>query len=292
MMNASTNLNLPLPTLSSAIKRHWKKFAIFGFIGAAMGMGIALTIPQQWSATLLFQVGQVGSNSNLLATPDNVIQHVKFPGFADQVLQSQKLSTGISVNGRSDVIKKTLTASLEKGSNLIKMSVRGNTPEQAEENLAAVFQLLQSEHALLLTPSVAKYKKNLADATASLARAQDEKKKMIESVNKAGISDNTQRKFYDSIVLTSMLTSNDSEMRILRDQINSLDEVLSPYRTFNTKMVTSVYVPLDAVSTGKGIALVSGVLLGWLIAAILALLTDNELLAVVRAALDGPKEIV
>ncbi|MGB7195042.1 MAG: hypothetical protein WBD81_16435 [Collimonas pratensis] len=291
-MNASTNLNLPLPTLSSAIKRHWKKFAIFGFIGAAMGMGIALTIPQQWSATLLFQVGQVGSNSNLLATPDNVIQHVKFPGFADQVLQSQKLSTGISVNGRSDVIKKTLTASLEKGSNLIKMSVRGNTPEQAEENLAAVFQLLQSEHALLLTPSVAKYKKNLADATASLARAQDEKKKMIESVNKAGISDNTQRKFYDSIVLTSMLTSNDSEMRILRDQINSLDEVLSPYRTFNTKMVTSVYVPLDAVSTGKGIALVSGVLLGWLIAAILALLTDNELLAVVRAALDGPKEIV
>ncbi|WP_205905272.1 hypothetical protein [Collimonas pratensis] len=291
-MNASTNLNLPLPTLSSAIKRHWKKFAIFGFIGAAMGMGIALTIPQQWSATLLFQVGQVGSNSNLLATPDNVIQHVKFPGFVDQVLQSQKLPTGVSVSGRSDVIKKTLTASFEKGSSLIKMSVRGNTPEQAEENLAAAFQLLQSEHALLLTPSVTKYKKNLEDATASLARAQDEKKKILESVNKAGISDNTQRKFYDSIVLTSMLTLNDSEMRILRDQINSLDEVLSPYRTFNTKMVTSVYVPVDAVSTGKGIALVSGVLLGWLIAAILALLTDNELLAVARAALDGPKEIV
>ncbi|AMP05250.1 hypothetical protein [Collimonas pratensis] len=291
-MNASTNLNLPLPTLSSAIKRHWKKFAIFGFIGAAMGMGIALTIPQQWSATLLFQVGQVGSNSNLLATPDNVIQHVKFPGFVDQVLQSQKLPTGVSVSGRSDVIKKTLTASLEKGSSLIKMSVRGNTPEQAEENLAAAFQLLQSEHALLLTPSVTKYKKNLEDATASLARAQDEKKKILESVNKAGISDNTQRKFYDSIVLTSMLTSNDSEMRILRDQINSLDEVLSPYRTFNTKMVTSVYVPVDAVSTGKGIALVSGVLLGWLIAAILALLTDNELLAAARAALDSPNEIV
>ncbi|AMP14677.1 hypothetical protein [Collimonas pratensis] len=291
-MNASTNLNLPLPTLSSAIKRHWKKFAIFGFIGAAMGMGIALTIPQQWSATLLFQVGQVGSNSNLLATPDNVIQHVKFPGFVDQVLQSQKLPTGVSVSGRSDVIKKTLTASLEKGSSLIKMSVRGNTPEQAEENLAAAFQLLQSEHALLLTPSVTKYKKNLEDATASLARAQDEKKKILESVNKAGISDNTQRKFYDSIVLTSMLTLNDSEMRILRDQINSLDEVLSPYRTFNTKMVTSVYVPVDAVSTGKGIALVSGVLLGWLIAAILALLTDNELLAAARAALDSPNEIV
>lgn len=264
---------------------------ICGFVGAVIGVGITLIIPKQWPATLLFQVGQVGSESNLLATPDNVIQRVKFPGFVTQVLQSQKLPTGMSVSERSDVIKKTLTASLEKGSSLIKMSVRGNTPEQAEENLVAAFQLLQGEHALLLTPSVTKYKNSLKDATASLTRMLDEKQNILDAVNKARISDNPERKFYDSMLLARMLTSNDSEMRILRDQINSLDEILSTYRTFNTKMVTSVYVPMDAVSMGKGIALVSGFLIGLLIAAISALLTDKELLAVVRAALDSPNEV-
>jgi hypothetical protein len=290
-MNASTNLSLLPPTLSTAIKPHWKRIVISGFVGAAIGVGITLIIPKQWPATLLFQVGQVGSESNLLAAPDNVIQRVKFPGFVTQVLQSQKLPTGISVSERSDVIKKTLTASLEKGSSLIKMSVRGNTPEQAKENLLAAFQLLQGEHALLLTPSVTKYKNSLKDATASLTRMQDERQNILDAVNKARISDNPERKFYDSILLARMLTSNDSEMRILRDQINSLDEILSAYRTFNTKMVTSVYVPMDAVSMGKGIALVSGFLIGLLIAAISALLTDKELLAVVRAALDSPNEV-
>lgn len=79
-----------------------------------------------------------------------------------------------------------------------------------------------------------------------------------------------------------MLKSNDTETRAFRDQINSLDEQLSPYRTFNTKAVTEIYVPKPAAYPKKIIGVLIGLILGCLIAAIWSLIRDKDLRELLR----------
>ncbi|WP_211451232.1 hypothetical protein [Collimonas antrihumi] len=167
------------------------------------------------------------------------------------------------------------------------MTVKGHSREEAKENLQAAFQFLQNEHNQLLTPSVTRLKKNLDDATSSYRKIEDERQAILDPINRAKTSNNIERKFSESILLTSMLKSNDSETRTFRDQISALDEQLSPYRTFNTKAVTSIYVPKNATYPKKSIAAVLGLLLGLVIAGTWVLIRDKELRDVIGGTLQG-----
>lgn len=276
-MNLSINQSAAQPTLLHILKRHTVLFVAGGLIGATIAVGIAFLLPKQWPATLLFQIGQIGSSGNLLVDPNNVIQRVKFPGFVIQVLQSQNLPIDESINERSAIVKKSLTANLAKGGNLVEMTVKGHSPEEAKANLAAAFQVLQVEHAQLLTPSITKLKKNLADATASLKKMDDERTAILDPIKKANSAGTIERKFSESILLVSMLKSNEAETRAFRDQITSLEEQLSPYRTFNTKAITSIFVPKNATFPKKSIAAVLGLFLGILIAGVWVFVRDKEL---------------
>lgn len=79
-----------------------------------------------------------------------------------------------------------------------------------------------------------------------------------------------------------MLKSNDSETRAFRDQINSFDEQLSPYRTFNTKAVTDIYVPKRAAYPKKIIGALIGLFLGLLIAGVCAFIRDKDVRELLR----------
>ncbi|MGB7195308.1 hypothetical protein [Collimonas pratensis] len=281
-MTPSTNSPASKPTLLNILKRHTLRFLTFGLLGALVALGVTYTIPKQWPATMLLQIGQIGGPSNLLADPNNVVQRIKFPSFVTEVLQSQNLPSDESKSDRSALIKKTLTATLAKGGNLLEMKVSGYSPEEAQANLSAAFQILQNEHAMLLTPSVTKLKNNLADVTASLKKIEDERSAILEPIKKANSAGTIERKFSESILLASMLKSNDTETRAFRDQINSLDEQLSPYRTFNTKAVTEIYVPKPAAYPKKIIGVLIGLILGCLIAAIWSLIRDKDLRELLR----------
>ena len=264
-------------TLFTGLKRHLALLAVCGVAGALAAYGISSLIPKQWPASLLFQVGQVGSGANLLVDPNNVVQRVKFPGFVNQVLQTEQLPIDESLDRRSALIKKSLAASIAKGGNLLEMSVRGYSPEEAKANLMAAFQMLQAEHAELLLPSLTRLEKNLADARMSLQKIEDERVAVLEPIKKVNSAGTIERKFSESILLASMLKSSESEMRVFRDQINSLDEQLSPYRTFNTKAVAPTYVPQHAVYPKKSIAAVIGFFLGLLLSGLYVLARDKEL---------------
>lgn len=264
-------------SLFAMLKRHMALLAACVILGAAAATGIAYMIPKQWPATLLFQIGQVGSGGNLLVDPNNVVQRVRFPGFVNQVLQAEHLPSDETMSERSRLIKKSLTTSIAKGGSLLEMSVKGHSPEEAKSNLLAAFQVLQAEHGELLLPSVTRLGKNLADARASLQKIEDERVAVLEPIKQASSAGTIERKFSESILLVSLLKSNESEIRAFRDQINTLDEQLSPYRTFNTKAVAPVYVPRHAVYPRKSIAAAAGLLLGLALAAVWVFVRDKEL---------------
>lgn len=270
------------PSFSRVLGRHKLFIGIAGILGIAIGMGAATMIPKQWPATLLLQIGQVGSSGNLLVDPYNVVQRIKFSGFSDQVLQAQNLPIDEALNEHSALIKKSLSASITKGGNLVEMGVRGYSPEEAKENMLTAFRILQAEHAMLLLPSVTRLKNNLADARASLQKIEDERTAILGPINKISSSTTIERKFSESILLTSMMKSSDSEIRSFRDQINIYDEQLSPYRTFNTKIIANVYVPQRPVYPRKSVAAVIGLLLGILLSGTWLLLINKEFQIAIR----------
>ena len=265
------------PTLFGAARRHLRLLLAWAVLGTLMAVGIAFLIPKQWPATMLFQVGQIGSAGSLLTDPNNVVQRIKFPGFIDQVLQAEQLPLEASLDARSAMIRKSLAASIAKGGNLLEMRVLGRSPEEAKENLQAAFQVLQSEHEKLLKPTVTRLEKNLADAKAALQKMEDERSAILEPIKKFNRDGTIERKFSESILLASMLKSSESEIRVFREQINNLDEQLSPYRTFNTKAVAPAYVPQHAVYPKKSIAAVIGFFLGLLLSGLYVLARDKEL---------------
>ncbi|MDB5765812.1 MAG: putative transrane protein [Collimonas fungivorans] len=275
----------PRTTLFSALKPHLKGLLAGAVSGAVIAAGIAYMIPKQWPATMLLQVGQIGSSENLLADPNNVAQRVKFPGFVSQVLQAQGLPVDEALSARSALIKKSMAASIAKGGNLLEMSVKGRSPAEAKQNLLAAFQVLQAEHAELLLPSVTRLEKNLADARLSLQKIDSERSAILEPIKRVNSAATIERKFSESILLASLLKSSDAEMRLFRDQINTYDEQLSPYRTFNTKAVAPVYVPKNPVYPKKSIAVAAGLLLGFLLAGVTALVRDKKLRAMLAGAL-------
>lgn len=276
-MTISTTAQVLPPTLFGALKRHTICFLACGISGGLIALGIAYALPKQWPATLLFQIGQVGSGAALLADPNNVIQRVSFPGFVNQVLRAEHLDTQEPLDRRSALIKKSMTAAVVKGGTLIEMSVKGYSPEEAKASLLGAFQVLQAEHAALLTPSVTRMEKNLGDARISLQKIEEERTAILEPIRKITGASTIEKKFSESILLASLLKSSDAEVRAFRDQINSLDEQLSPYRTFNTKEVAAVYVPQRAVFPKNGIAAAIGVVLGLLLAGLVVLVRDKEL---------------
>lgn len=282
-MNSPTDLNRinQQPSISSFVKKHALRTAISGVLGIGASLGFTSTLPKQWPATLLFQVGQVGASQ--IVDPNSVVQRVKFPGFALQVLQSQNLPLDASESERTGLIKSSLSASLAKGGNLIEMSVKGYSREEATENLKAAFKVLENEHAQLLTPSITRLKNNLDDTIQSLKKIEDERQAILDPINKAKNSNSIEKKFSESILLTSMIRANDAETRGLRDQKNAIEEQLSPYRTFNTKMVTSIYTPRKPTSPNKILAAILGLMLGVLVASVWAIIRDKELRSLLKS---------
>lgn len=268
--------------LTTFLKRHGLRFAICSLLGVAVAIGVTSMLPKQWPATMLFQVGQVGqiggqASPILLADPNNIVQRVKFPGFVLQVLTSQNLPSDSSASDRGSLLKSSLAASLAKGGDLIELSVKGYSPEEATENLKAAFKIIEYEHGQLLAPSMIRLKKNLDDTTLSLKKIEDERQAILEPINAAKNSNNIDKKFSESILLTNMMKLNDADARNLRDQKNALEERLSPYRTFNTKAVTPIYTPQKPIFPKKSIAAILGLFFGIFIGTILAVRKDKEL---------------
>lgn len=284
------------------LKRHGWRSAICILFSVAAAIGITSMLQKQWPATLLLQVGQIGQTGvivqsgqvggqtggqasfTLLADPNNIVQRVKFPGFVQEVVSSQNLSEDPSAGARAALLKASLTARLVKGGGeLVELSVKGYSADEATENLRAAFKIIASEHAQLLAPSLTRLKRNLADTILTLKNVGDERQAILASIKVVNNANNIDKKFSESLLLTNMMKANDTEARNLRDQQSALEEQLSPDRTFNTKALTPIYTPQNSIFPKRSIALILGLFFGIFVGAIWAMWKDKEL----RVAVGG-----
>jgi len=264
------------PTIFFSLKQHFNALVVSGLIGSLIAAGVALMLPKQWPATLLFKIGQVESAANLLAKPNDVVQRINFPNFPVKVVQSQRLRISEFPNERRNIVKKTLSADMTKDGDLVKMTVNGHTPSEAKENLSRAFEVLQTEHEELLRPSLTKLKEDIAAAKNALEKKEDERAILLELRQRMDASEASEKNISEDIILASMLRSNTVELQIYREKINALDEKLNPHRTFNTKAVTAIHVPTHPAFPKIGAAALLGLFLGLLAAGMWILIRDKE----------------
>ena len=257
--------NIKMPKLDGSeygsggvMRKYWKKLAVASMVGAVVGLAAVYLLPKQWPASVLVQVGQAGTGAPLV-DPASVVQRITFPDFLSHVLTVSGLPQ--ARDKRSELVKKTLRATIARGTPLIEIRVEGYTPEDANKVATAALEIIQKEHAELLAPAVSRQQRSLAEIDDSLKIIQAERSKSLEAVTASSVS--ADKKFSENVLLASLIKSDDLEARNLREQRSALLEQLDPTRTFNTKAVTAIYVPPIPKSIPKGVGLILGGILGF-----------------------------
>ncbi|PRC90586.1 hypothetical protein S2091_4706 [Solimicrobium silvestre] len=281
----------PQPSIFSLLKRHIWRFAVVGIVCAAIALGTAMLRPLQWKADLLFQIGQVGNAAGILIDPNNVVQRIKFPGFAAQILSALNLPEDLNADPRSKLISSSFTASVVKGGSLINLSVNGFSKEDAIKNLQASFLLIEKEHEQLLTPLVSRLKKNLDEVNENISKIEIERQSIFEPISKINTPAMIDKKFSESIVLVNTLKVRDSELHGLHDQKNSIEDQLNPSHTFNTKIFDKIFVSFNPESRNISTFTLLGLLFGLIFAGIWAVLNDKELLVALHGLFYDSNEI-
>lgn len=253
-------------------------------LGAASGLAIALIVPAKWEASALIRVGQLGSSnaggtksviepSQQIEPSSQVVDRIKNKSFQNDVLNKLGISTDEDDDDAAKDFRESLKVKLEK-SDLIGLTIRGNSPEEANKSLSAVIAEVKQTHTNMLTPSIYRLQQELASTEQELKKASAESERLIKSLD--GKTDSLNDKsFSQAALLSNILLARESELENVRDRKRELEEMLSPERTFATKEIGRVEVSKKPVFPKKSLFTVIGLFFGLLLGVLVSMLRAN-----------------
>nr|WKF58933.1 hypothetical protein HUO10_003435 [Paraburkholderia busanensis] len=229
--------NTGAPRLADSIGKRWKTILAISVVGALIGTAGSTLIQKHWPARVLVQVGQT-ENGIPLVDPAGLVERIKFPSFAAQVAGA----VGLPEDGdaRAKLIKRTLSASISRGGNLVEIHVDGYSQQDAKNNAAAALALIQKDHEALLAPVMTRKQKLLADYEQQLKDHLDQRSEILSRLESKSGADNSRGS--RDIVFSNLIQSDGLETRALTEQIAGLRDQLDATKMFNTKAVAPVYV--------------------------------------------------
>lgn len=259
-----------------ALRRRVSLIGALALLGGLAGLGLAWFTPSTWTATGLVQIGQVGLAAPLVGNPEafgvavepvgRAAERMRHPAFARRLLRALDLPDGEDTKDREAVlIRRSLEVKIPRNVDLLEVKVSGSSPDSARKAATTVVSLLSGDHAHLAEPTLAKLRSQLAYAEAGLQRALDQQKRLEEALVPAGREVRPSDRFAESVLLSQLLGNLDTEIRSLRQTRLSLEEQLSPRRTFQTALLGEVDVPERRSSPKRALYLLVGAALGLLV---------------------------
>lgn len=252
------------------LRINWKMLILCASLGIVLSTVVSFFVPREWSASAIVQIGQYVEISNdnavvrYIESANSSAVRINSPGFQDKVIDLLKINDATGVEAR--LIRDWLKASPVpmQGDNFVKITVRGQSPEQAKEILRAANEVLANEHQEFFDITTLLLKKNMANNAEDIA-ADEEKKAMIFKVMSSDASENSGgRKFSESVVLNFTLGEIDNDIARLKNIKNQQEMADSKVRSFNTGLFTSVAVPRSADFPKVINFIIGGLLLGFL----------------------------
>ena len=263
---------LSLLDLVAFIRRNLGILLGGALIGGVLGLAIAFILPAEWEASALVRIGQLGNAGDPGKTIEpslQVVDRIKNKSFQNDVLKV--LGVAIDDNdAKAKVFRDTLKVKLEK-SELISLTLRGMSPDEAKQNMNAVVNELKNIHLRMLVPTVSRWHQELASIELELKEANTDAERLAKSL--AGQSDALNNKnFSQAALLSNILIAREGELRGFRDRKLMLEERRSPERTFATDVLGRVEVSIKPVFPIKTLFAVAGLVIGLFLGLLLSIL--------------------
>ncbi|MFX1671526.1 Wzz/FepE/Etk N-terminal domain-containing protein [Paraburkholderia sp. A2WS-5] len=247
--------------------------AAFLVAGAVLGIAYSFTKAHQWEAATFVQIGQIdelGSGSAPIDTPNRAVQRVQVDPFIDQVLRSQSLPTQIGENSESDLIRRTLSAEIVPNSDVIKLTVRGLSPQKADATLQAAQNQLIGIHAGIVEAALKRTHDRLDTINAAIADAQS-KRAGVASTASTRANSGAGDSGVTNVLLGNILDVSDRTLLVKLGEERALALLqLSPQHTFNTKPLAAIAVSQLPVYPKRSTFALFGAVVGGLIGVLVA----------------------
>lgn len=245
-------------------------------LGALVGFASTYLLKKQWEAKTVVQVGQIytGNGPSVQIEPTaRAMERVRLAPFLDAVIQRLKLPVTPGADANADLIRASANVTLNRGADLLELSVRGASRDDAQRFLTAFEDELIEIHAALSKPSVDRMQKEMADVKAAIG-AEQQRKTKLEFLASRSIASSGAGKFSESVLLSELVQQNESQIRTFQLRKSALEEQMDPQRTFNTRPLGAVAVGRRPAFPRKLFFVVGGAVLGLSIAIAIGLYTE------------------
>lgn len=231
-------------------------------LGLFASLVTAFLLPSEWEATALVRVGQFKNGDNLISIEPSlqVVDRIKSASFQQDVLKS--LSLNSKENNTIDDKLKNLKVKLEK-SELINISLRDLTKDEAKNNLSVVINELVKIHKKKFEPVIKRWNQELISTELAMQNSKAESNQLNKTLERLGSSEKT---FSENALNSSTLLVREKEMQYYRQRRTVLEELLSPERTFPTEILGNIIVSKEPVSPKKMLFATAGAILGLILA--------------------------
>lgn len=229
-----------LADLCRMLLRRWRWFAATFVVVIALTLAFLATARPQWEATAWIRIGQVGAapaGEDGHAEPfQRVLDRLNTVPFQDAVLHD----LGIAPRSPDAALyRSSFHIYPSPYAGLVKIILRGRSPEQARQLAQATFDRLKTIHDGIEAEPLRFAQDRLAQAKTQLAAAQAERTRLRDALSHGDAGAARQ-----DLVLASVASADvDREIRELQQIVSDLTTRLSDSYSYGTSLAWPTYVP-------------------------------------------------
>lgn len=242
------------------LAREWRWFVTLLVLVLAATFAFVHSAKPQWQATAWIQIGQVGlvppGQDPKVEPLARVLERLQLEPFQNDVMKSLGYSPDAP---EARLFRKSLKLEpLPYAGPLIKLTVRGLTPQQAQQFAQATVAQLQAIHRGFEAAPLKLAHERLDEVQTDLQSATSARDQLQQSASKGnGV---------DTALVESAVARKDEEIHKLKETRSDLVERLGTNYTYETSLMWPVYVPDHQAFPNPaltwGVGLLGGLLLG------------------------------
>jgi uncharacterized protein involved in exopolysaccharide biosynthesis len=246
--------------------REWRWFAAVLVLVLAATFAYAHLARPKWEAAAWIQVGQIGSalqgTDPKVESFQRVIQRLQTLDFQNDVMKS----VGFSAKApEAQIYRKSFKLEPEPYANLIKLSVRALSPQQARQFAVATVAQLQTIHQGIEALPLKLAKARLDEIQVELQGAVADRDRLLHAAGQDGRSD------ANPVVAGILLAGKNEDIHSLQIARNEMINRLSPNYTFETSLAWPVSVSEGPASPNLVLTWGMGVFAGLFLGALAAM---------------------
>jgi hypothetical protein len=237
------------------LRREWRWCVLSLLAALALAFVFLHVATRQWQATAWVQVGEFGptpaGRDPKLEPFQRVIDRIKTRLFQDQVLRRLRLP----LDGRAAALYRgSLKLDPDPYANLIQLSLRADSAQQARALATATTLELQTLHRRIQAAPLRQARERLQDIDSELAAAQADRARLLQEQGKGGVE--------QQLLGNLLLSEKNTAIRGLKSERDDLLARLGERFTYDTSAPWPAYVPERAAFPNPLLVLAVALMLG------------------------------